>query len=210
MKIDKTSPVPPIIPSCTDPSLTLWDIWARWKNSVPAGGGEQRDIAVRRMEACIENESQPLDLRELSLSSLPPFLPPNSRLTVSENLLEGLLRHMQLDRSTDKCVADYIDNFLFYHFEDFFLREINEDNSDFLRTLFSEEADKGNDVIARVIREFNADRDFILANVREGLIAYINYTFLSAQSGNFAALKAELALLLHGEFCKAAYRCSIK
>ncbi|MGP3594146.1 hypothetical protein [Vagococcus sp. WN89Y] len=210
MKIDKISPVPPAMLSRQDPSLTLWDIWERWKTSVPPGAGEQRDVAVRRMEACIENESHPLDLRELSLSSLPPFLPPNSKLTVSENLLEGLLRHMQLDRSTDKCVADYIDNFLFYHFEDFFQGELTADNSKFLQTLFSEKGDSADEAIKRVVIEFDSERDLIRSRIREGLIAYINYSFVSAQSGDFSALKAELEILLHGEFCKTAYRCSIK
>lgn len=210
MKITKVSLVSPVYLSRPDPTLTLWDIWERWKNSVPAGAGEERDIAVRRMEACIENESQPLDLRELELSSLPPYLPPNSKLTVSENLLEALLQYTQLERTTDKFIADYVDNFFLYHFDNCFLNELNEDNSDFVYTLFSEEADNKAAVIERVNQAFNARRDTILPGVREGLIAYIHYIVNAGLLSDFSSVKAELEILLHGEFCKTAYHCAIK
>lgn len=209
MKIGLVSPVPPELSFRAEPAITLWDSWDEWKNSTPPGSGEQRDIAMRRMEACIESQLQPLDLSDLVLSSLPPFLPPTSKLIVHSDLLEGLLNHTQLNRSIDEIITDYVDNILLCYFDSFFLRELNADNNHFLGTLFSEEADNIKSVIDRVALEFIAARDTVLANTREGLTRYINYIFANAQNRESVAFKAELAQLLHGNFCEIASRCSI-
>lgn len=208
MKIGQVSPVPSAAPFLQESPLKLHDIWEYWKNLAPAGDGEQRDVAVRRMEACLENPALPLDLRELALSALPHFLPPTSRLTVSENLLEGLLSHKQLHRSAESVISDYVDNVLIYYFDTFFLRELNVDNSHFLGTLFSAGADQIDKLVARVALEFIAERENIQANVRDGLSKYIHHIFVAGQSFDFADLRHELAILLHGEYCETAYRCA--
>lgn len=210
MKIEKISPAPPVIAVQSEPPLTLWDIWNRWKDAAFTGEGEQRDVAVRRLEACIENETSPLDLRELSLSALPPVLPANGKLTVSKNLLEALLRYIESNRSTERLVTDYIDNFLFYYFDCAFQHELEADNNKFLQTLFSDESTNLPEVATRVASAFSASREAIYANIREGLIAWFNYSICTLQCGNFSELQAELDILLHGEFCKTAYRCTFE
>ncbi|MBG6247912.1 MULTISPECIES: leucine-rich repeat domain-containing protein [Symbiopectobacterium] len=50
-------------------------VWTAWEKSSPHGEGEKRDIAVARLQDCLERNSVSLNLSKLNLSSLPDFIP---------------------------------------------------------------------------------------------------------------------------------------
>lgn len=79
--------------------------WQTWKNNAPDGGGEYRDIALSRLQACLNDASPCLDLANLGLSTLPELLPPQmNTLLLCGNPLTRLpeqwpeaLQHVWLD-----------------------------------------------------------------------------------------------------------------
>ncbi|MEB0139305.1 MULTISPECIES: NEL-type E3 ubiquitin ligase domain-containing protein [unclassified Undibacterium] len=65
--------------------------WQAWANAAAAGSAEQRDIALARLLDCQQRELETLDLCELELRSLPPFLPEQlQRLEIADNLISKL------------------------------------------------------------------------------------------------------------------------
>ena len=65
--------------------------WQAWANAAAAGDAEQRDVALARLLDCQQYELETLDLCELELRSLPPFLPEQLRcLDIADNLISQL------------------------------------------------------------------------------------------------------------------------
>ncbi|SFN55665.1 Leucine-rich repeat (LRR) protein [Izhakiella capsodis] len=69
-------------------SLTAWNNWAK---NAPPGSNEERDKSVEILKSCTIMQRSTLDLSDLNLSSLPPFLPGHiTELDLSRNNLTTL------------------------------------------------------------------------------------------------------------------------
>ncbi|MEG3129153.1 NEL-type E3 ubiquitin ligase domain-containing protein [Pantoea cypripedii] len=69
--------------------------WREWAQEAPVGAGEQRDRAVNIMLDCLERHSNVLYLINLSLSSLPEFIPQQiETLDLSDNKFRNLPRQL--------------------------------------------------------------------------------------------------------------------
>ncbi|MGN7915566.1 hypothetical protein [Enterobacter sp. 22466] len=106
----------------------------KWRGEAVQGAGEQRDIAVERINQCLNEPTKKpnLNLKDLKLTSLPP-LPSCEKLFVSEELLEQLLSLAVGNNSSDKITEQAVENFLDYHFTDVFDDVSREDFTDFIR-----------------------------------------------------------------------------
>ncbi|WP_369790528.1 NEL-type E3 ubiquitin ligase domain-containing protein [Rouxiella sp. WC2420] len=66
-------------------------VWKEWGKNALGGSGEHRELAIRRLEDCIQRGSIELDLSALGLSELPPILPPKIvKLFANNNKIETL------------------------------------------------------------------------------------------------------------------------
>lgn len=66
-------------------------IWLEWETGALQGGGEYRDIALKRIRECLRNKNSTLDLDNLGLRSLPEKLPAHiERLILTNNQLSHL------------------------------------------------------------------------------------------------------------------------
>lgn len=78
--------------------------WRQWAQEAPVGAGEQRDRAVNIMLDCFERHSNVLYLPNLSLSSLPTFIPQHiETLDLSHNKFQTLTFQLP-PHVTDLCV----------------------------------------------------------------------------------------------------------
>lgn len=71
-------------------NTSYYTLWQTWANEAIVGEGEQRDIAVERLYACLSNQESILDLGELNLRTLPLLPACVSTLNVSNNHLSAL------------------------------------------------------------------------------------------------------------------------
>lgn len=82
-----TSTASEAFPAANTSYYTLWQTWA---SEAIVGEGEQRDIAVERLCACLSNQKSILDLGDLSLRTLPLLPACVSTLNISNNHLSAL------------------------------------------------------------------------------------------------------------------------
>lgn len=71
-------------------NTSYYTLWQTWANEAIVGEGEQRDIAVERLYACLSNQESILDLGELNLRTLPLLPACVSTLNVSNNHLSAI------------------------------------------------------------------------------------------------------------------------
>ncbi|ECJ5869109.1 hypothetical protein FNN89_14970 [Salmonella enterica subsp. salamae] len=70
--------------------INYYALWQTWAGEAVAGEGEQRDIAVERLCACLADQESMLDLGGLNLRNLPILPACISTLNVSNNNLSAL------------------------------------------------------------------------------------------------------------------------
>lgn len=70
--------------------INYYALWQTWAGETVAGEGEQRDIAVERLCACLADQESMLDLGGLNLRNLPILPACISTLNVSNNNLSAL------------------------------------------------------------------------------------------------------------------------
>lgn len=70
--------------------INYYALWQTWAGEAVAGEGEQRDIAVERLYACLADQESMLDLGGLNLRNLPILPACISTLNVSNNNLSAL------------------------------------------------------------------------------------------------------------------------
>lgn len=70
--------------------INYYALWQTWAGEAVAGEGEQRDIAVERLCACLADQESMLDLGGLNLRNLPILAACISTLNVSNNNLSAL------------------------------------------------------------------------------------------------------------------------
>ncbi|EAW8701489.1 hypothetical protein GW207_00660 [Salmonella enterica subsp. arizonae serovar 40:z4,z32:-] len=71
-------------------NTSYYTLWQTWASEAVVGAGEQRDIAVERLCACLCNKESMLDLAGLNLRTLPVLPECVSTLNVSNNHLSAL------------------------------------------------------------------------------------------------------------------------
>lgn len=70
--------------------VSYYTLWQTWASEAVAGAGEQREIAVERLCACLGNQENTLDLEGLNLHALPTLPACVSILNVNNNNLSAL------------------------------------------------------------------------------------------------------------------------
>lgn len=105
----------------------------KWKGEAKPGAGEMRDLAIKRINLCLEEplKNPELCLIDLKLLSLPP-LPPCEDLYIGEELLEPLLNLAVECDSPDNITEHFVKNFLFHHFDELFHEVHEEDHNDYI------------------------------------------------------------------------------